>query len=68
MMTSLAIGDAVTFVPDTAIGGGWGLFDRKSGWINSCIEEANAGVSGLLLPPDVGLEKFGGLEGGDEYC
>lgn len=62
VITCPASGDAVTVVPATAIGGGRGLFGRNRGWMY-CSEGAR---SGLLWDRDVGREKLGGVDGGDE--
>ena len=58
-----AIGDAVIIVPGAAIGVGSGLFARKRGWTSSSILECKLAIFCWL---DVGLEKLGGLDGGDE--
>jgi hypothetical protein len=58
-----AIGEAVIIVPGAAIGAGFGLLARKRGWTSSSIFECNPVLFRWL---DVGLEKLGGLDGGDE--
>ena len=65
----LARGDTVTIVPATAFGGGSGLLGLNSGWIRSCIGLSCRDADiGLFIWEDVGLEKFGGLEGGVDFC
>jgi hypothetical protein len=56
-MTWPALGAAVIIVPEVAVGGGVGLFVRKSGWIWSSID--------AVLCRDIGREKFTGLDDND---
>lgn len=58
-----AIGEAVIVVFVPAIGAGLGLVERKRGWTRSSVVEYKVA---LLRLPEVGLEKFGGLDGGEE--
>lgn len=58
-----ARGDAVIMVPGAAIGAGFGLVERNRGCTSSSNGEVNNGLSRWR---EVGLEKFGGLDGGDE--
>lgn len=63
-----AIGDAITIVPATAIGGGRGLLGLNGGRIKSCIEDlklSSPSGSDLAYDGDVGLEVLGGLEASD---
>lgn len=65
-----AMGEAVTMVPSVAIGGGWGLLGRNKGWMRSSMEGSNfwnLGGGLVVLWADVGREKFGGLEGGEDF-
>lgn len=71
----------IVLVP-TMFGGGSGLLGLKSGWMRSCIIEfrfvpsgvgslgSNAGAKALVACDEVGLdvgrEKFGGLDGGED--
>jgi hypothetical protein len=74
VMVVSAIGEAVTMVPAMAIGGGLGLFGRKSGWISSCSEFSSSSVrggGGTLLAYDevgreVGREKLTGVVGRED--
>lgn len=59
----------MTVVPSVARGGGRGLFDRNNGCMSPCIEVSkgsNLGGAGLFCDEDVGREKFGGLDGGED--
>jgi hypothetical protein len=58
-----AIGEAVIIVPGAATGAGLGLFVRKRGCTSSSIVEC---TPALFRGLEVGLEKLGGLDGGDE--
>lgn len=58
-----AMGEAVIVVFVPAIGAGLGLSERKSGWTRSSAVEYRVALLRLL---EVGLEKFGGLDGGEE--
>jgi len=58
-----AIGEAVIIVPGAATGAGLGLFVRKRGCTSSSIVECTPALFRWL---EVGLEKLGGLDGGDE--
>ena len=50
-------------VPGPAFGAGLGLVERNNGWTRSSILGCSVALLRLL---EVGLEKFGGLDGGEE--
>jgi len=61
-----AMGDAVIIVPGAASGEGFGLERRNRGWTSSSIKlGGGAGLDGFRCL-DAGLEKLGGLAGGEE--
>lgn len=67
-----ANGDAMTTVPAVAMGAGCGLVDRNRGWINVSVGGSEVDwlstelIMGWLTCLEVGREKLGGLDGGDD--
>ena len=57
-------------VPEPATGGGCGLLGLNKGWIRSCMGLSckNTFPKPLCCWLEVGREKLGGLDGGDDFC